>query len=389
MKHPAVALMAHYRMTSKYAHPVDRQEVEADLLAIVDPDFSAEYREIVEANLRGNYGIADGQSAREAVQKLLENASSAATVADTVAQRYAALTALAGNHGTAAFDYARAVEIACRAVWVDYLRPEEAATLLDGIAEQAKARFADWPQFLAGCLLGKLAKGGAEGDFIQSAQETLADMLLLLQSPARPLEALTLLPLGDTHAANALFGEYYAQLAGEPFDLQNYSAEGGIGAEGLFEIIVAPALQAFGIADILTDNRLMRMNFLCDGENYFDLHVSQHKPYQESTLEGEIPLVVFEHGLLTTHGLYYRKRKMVFLGEDHFVPWDAGVQFEVKIPWSGGSLDIYGQGVSLGSSSIAKQKFANEEAEKAFMQDAKAKLEGFFADLGRRSAAYR
>lgn len=386
--------MAHYRMTSKYAYALDQAQIETDLLSVVDPDFTPDVLEIVQANLRSNYDVIDGPSAQQAVQALLQEAQTPASFTPEEAallQRHpslAQLAELAGPAGTAGFHYSRAVEIISRAVSCGYLSEADAQQGLDAIGHAVSQGFAHWPQFWASCMQGKwlmTQRFNPESDMILSLEDYVKDLLLLLLSPAQPLQHLKLLLQGDSTRLQAAL----QALLPEPFDMQAFSDTSAISPEGMYDILVWPALQKYGLAELLVDTPLLRMNFASDGDFHFHSAVNATKLFVSNAYANEMPLIVLDNGLLTTRGLYYRKKKMMFFGDDHFVPWEGGLRFTVKVPWEGGSLDIYFNDIKIGSSTLRKQDFPSEKAEQAFVEKARQKVEDFLNSFSASTANWR
>lgn len=382
MQHPATALMAHYRMTSKYAYTLDKTRVTEDLLSVVDPEFRPDVMALVKANLRSNYDVTDGDSARQAVQMLREAATTGDALADEnadFARRYPQLLALAGSAETAGFQYSRAVEIISRAVCCAYLTPEEAGGLLDGIAAEVRARFADWPQFVASCMLGKLLMThhfDPQSDMVLSVEDYVKDMLLLLLSPARPLHCLGILPPGDGLAVQAAL----QALLPEPFDLQTFKDTTPVSAETAYEVLVWPAVQQYGIDQLLADDPAYRFRYVTDDASWFYRMLNDAPLFVSSTEQhpDELPLLVFDSKkILTTRGVYYRKDRMMFWGKQFFTAWEDGVRFEVKVSWTRSWLDVYVNGIKICGNALRKRKFADDDAEKAFLEHARKTLEDF------------
>lgn len=394
MQHAAIALMAHYRMCSRYAYAQDQAQIETDLLSVVDPEFTPEVLEIVQANLRSNYDVIDGPSTQQAVQALLQDAQPRAsfTPKDKALLQsnpsLAQLAELADTAETAGFQYSRAVETISRAVSCGYLDEADALQWLDTIGQAVSQRFASWTQFWASSMLGKWLmthRFNPESDMILSVEDYVKDLLLLLLSPAQPLQHLSLLPLGD----NAPLQAALQALLPEPFDMQAFSNSAAISPEGMYEILVWPALQKYGLTELLVDNPLLRMNFVSDGDFHFHNAVNATKLFVNNEYTEEIPLIVLSNGLLTTRGLYYRQKKMVFFGDDHFVPWEGGLRFTVKVPWDQGSLNVYFNDIKVGSCTLRDQDFPSEKAERAFVEKARQSLEDFLNNFATSTTSWR
>lgn len=394
MQHAATALMAHYRITSKYAYELDKVQVEKDFLSIIDPDFTPDMVDIAKANLRSNYDVVDRGSTYQIVQAFMEEAEAADSLADEdehFLHQYQDLIKLAGEAGTASFQYSRSVEIISRSVFCNYLSQEEAGKLLDGMAGEVKERFADWPQFWASSMLGKLLmtyRFNPQSDMILSVEDYVKDVLLLLLSPARPLQYLTILPLGDTAPLQtALQG-----LLKEPFDMQAFKDTDAVSAETVYEVLVWPAIQKYGIDELLVDDPLHRIRFAADGAYHFHNFLNNTPLFMESLEQhpDEMPLLVFDSKkMVSTRGVYYRKDKMLFWGKEFFTAWADGARFEVKIPWMGGWLDVYIDGLKIDSYELRKQKFADDDAEKTFMESARQKLEDFLNSFAHNTVKWR
>lgn len=393
MQHAATALMAHYRITSKYAYTLEPAQVEKDFLSVIDPDFTPEMMDIAKANLRSNYDVVDRNSADQTVQMLLEYAEAGDTLADEdepFLHQHQDLIKLAGAAGTAGFQYSRSVEIISRSVFCGYLSEEEAGKLLDSIGSEVKRRFANWQQFWASSMLGKLLmtyRFNPQSDMVLAVEDYVKDVLLLLLSPSQPLQYLNILPPGDTAPLQtALQG-----LLQEPFDVQAFKDTDSVSAETVYEVLVWPALQKYDIASLLVDSPLTRICFASDGELYFHNFVNDTKLFMKNYEQSpdEMPLIVFDKGMMSTRGVYYRKSKMVFWGDDCFTAWDDGARLTVKTPWEGGSLEIYINDIKIGYCQLRKQHFANEDAEKEFLETARQKLEDFLNSFAHSAVQWR
>lgn len=393
MQHASIALMAHYRITSKYAYTLEPDQVKQDFLSVVDPDFTPEMMDIAKANLRCNYDVIDRNSAYQTVQMLLEHAEADDTFADEdghFLRQHQDLLRLAGAAGTAGFQYSRSVEIISRSVFCGYLSEEEANNLLNGIGDEVKNLFANWQQFWASSMLGKLlmtCRFNPQSDMILAVEDYVKDVLLLLLSPSRPLQYLNILPLGDTAPLQtALQG-----LLQEPFDMQAFKDTDSVSAETAYEVLVWPALQKYDIANLLVGSPLTRMCFASDGEFYFHNFVNDTKLFMKNyeQFPDEMPLIVFDKGMMSTRGVYYHKSKMVFWGDDYFTAWEDGARLTVKTPWEGGSLEIYINDIKIGYCQLRKQNFANEQAEKKFLDAARKKLEDFLNSFAHATIQWR
>lgn len=58
--------MAHYRMSSNCAHTLNQAQIKTDWLFVVEPNFTPEVLEIVQAHLRSHYNVIDGPSTQQA-----------------------------------------------------------------------------------------------------------------------------------------------------------------------------------------------------------------------------------------------------------------------------------------------------------------------------------